>query len=73
VFTKEALDAVYTYSLGVPRSINNLCDTALMLGFAAQSPNVTEDIVKQAARDTGLDVLLGDLASAQDTSHPPSS
>jgi len=73
VFTKEALGAVYTYSLGVPRSINNLCDTALMLGFAAQSPNVTEDIVKQAARDTGLDVLLGDLASAQDTSHPPSS
>jgi len=35
-FSKDALDTVYTYSQGIPRSINNLCDTALMLGFAAQ-------------------------------------
>lgn len=56
-FTKGALDAVYTYSQGIPRSINNLCDTALMLGFAAQTPHVTPEIVMQAAKDTGLDVL----------------
>ncbi len=70
-FSKDALDAVYTYSQGIPRSINNLCDTALMLGFAAQSPSVTRDIVMQAARDTGLDVLLSDLA-AQSASSTPS-
>ncbi|HRR34407.1 MAG TPA: AAA family ATPase [Kiritimatiellia bacterium] len=70
-FTKEALDTVYVYSQGVPRSINNLCDTALMLGFAAQSPSVTRDIVVQAARDTGLDALLGDLAAQGTSPSPP--
>ena len=70
-FSKDALDTVYTYSQGIPRSINNLCDTALMLGFAAQSPSVTRDIVMQAARDTGLDVLLSDLTAQGATPPPP--
>jgi len=69
-FDQEALDAVYAYSQGVPRSINNLCDTALLLGFAAQSPNVTKDIVKQAARDTGLDALHGNLAAPKEDTAP---
>ena len=72
VFGQDALDAVYTYSQGVPRSINNLCDTALLLGFAAQSPNVTRDIVRQAAHDTGLDVLHNELVAARDTTLQPS-
>jgi general secretion pathway protein A len=54
-FSKDAIDAVYTYAKGVPRSINNLCDTALMLGFACQAPHVTKEIIVQAAKDTGLD------------------
>jgi len=56
-FAKDALDAVYNYTQGIPRSINNLCDTALMLGFASQSPHVTKEIIFQAAKDTGLDLL----------------
>lgn len=57
-FSKDAIDAVYTYAKGVPRSINNLCDTALMLGFASQAPHVTKEIVVQAAKDTGLDSFM---------------
>ncbi|NLC80649.1 MAG: hypothetical protein GX748_05650, partial [Lentisphaerae bacterium] len=57
-FAKDAIDTVYLYSQGIPRSINNICDTALMLGFAAQAPHVTRDIVIQAAKDTGLDAML---------------
>ena len=53
-FSREALDAVHEFSGGIPRSINNLCDTALMLGFAAGARAVTPDIVRQAAEDTGL-------------------
>ncbi|HNX35973.1 MAG TPA: AAA family ATPase [Kiritimatiellia bacterium] len=56
-FAKDALDEVYIYSQGIPRSINNLCDTALMLGFASQAPHVTKEIVIQAAKDTGLEAL----------------
>lgn len=58
IFTNEALAAVYTYSRGIPRSINNVCDTALMLGYAAHARVVDNRIVAQAAHDTGLDTLM---------------
>lgn len=58
IFTNEALAAVYTYSRGIPRSINNVCDTALMLGYAAHARVVDNRIVAQAAHDTGLDSLM---------------
>lgn len=64
-FTKDALDTVYTYSQGVPRSINNLCDTALMLGFAAQVPHITKEIIQQSAKDTGLDILPPETANTR--------
>lgn len=53
-FSMEALHAIHRYSGGVPRSINNLCDTALMLGYAARVSAITPEIIDQAARDTGL-------------------
>lgn len=58
IFTNEALAAVYTYSRGIPRSINNICDTSLMLGYAAHARVVDNRIVAQAAHDTGLDSLM---------------
>lgn len=57
-FSREALDAIFKYSRGIPRSINNLCDTSLMLGFASQASQVGAEIVEQAAHDTGLDALV---------------
>jgi general secretion pathway protein A len=57
-FAKDALDEIYRCSQGIPRSINNICDTALMLGFAAQAPHITKEIVDQAAKDTGLDTFF---------------
>ena len=46
--------AVHRHSGGIPRSVNNLCDTALMLGYAAQSRYITPDLIEEAAEDTGL-------------------
>ena len=56
-FSREALDTIYRYSQGIPRSINTLCDTSLMLGFAAQASQINSEIAEQAAHDTGLDAL----------------
>ena len=53
-FSREALEAVHACAGGIPRSINNLCDTALMLGFASGANSITPDIVYEAAEDTGL-------------------
>lgn len=56
-FSREALADIFQYSQGIPRSINNICDTALMLGFSARVPHVSAAIIQQAAVDTGLDAL----------------
>ena len=58
VFDQGALDALYRFSKGLPRKINVLCDTALMLGFAAKTHQITAAIVNQAAQDTGLAATL---------------
>lgn len=52
-FSLEALGEIHRISGGFPRNINNLCDTALMLGFAANANTITPEIVQQAAIDTG--------------------
>ena len=51
---RRALDEVHRLCGGIPRSINNLCDTSLMLGYAAGARAITPDIVREAAEDTGL-------------------
>lgn len=59
LFTEEALDEIYEDTQGIPRSINILCNTALVYGFADESPEITADIVKQAVEENGS--LLGEM------------
>jgi general secretion pathway protein A len=49
VFTQSALDYVYRCSEGIPRQINNLCDNALLAGYAAGEPTVTRAIIEEVA------------------------
>ncbi len=53
-FSLEALNAVHAYAGGIPRNINNLCDTALMLGFASRASSITPELIRLAAIDTCL-------------------
>ena len=53
-FSLDSLKAVHAFSGGIPRNINNLCDTALMLGFASRAPSITPELVRLAAVDTCL-------------------
>ena len=53
-FSLDALKAVHTYAGGVPRNINNLCDTALMLGFASRASSITPELIQLAAADTNM-------------------
>ena len=53
-FSLEALRAVHNYAGGIPRNINNLCDTALMLGFASRASSISPEIIQLAAVDTCL-------------------
>lgn len=49
IFPKESVDAVFQYSHGVPRSINAICEQALVAAFAGGSSNVTADIIEKVA------------------------
>ena len=54
IFNQEALSELYRISGGVPRSITNICDTALMLGYVAKAPEIDAAIVRQSAEDVGI-------------------
>jgi type II secretory pathway predicted ATPase ExeA len=54
IFTGEAVRLIYSASTGIPRSVNVLCDNALISGFAVQKKPVTAAIVRDACRDFDL-------------------
>lgn len=45
IFTKEALESIYSYTQGVPRKINNVCDLALWVGYGSRADRIDERIV----------------------------
>lgn len=47
LFSTEAVALAYEASGGVPRLINQLCDTALVYGFAAQQALVDAELMRQ--------------------------
>ena len=55
IFSKEAIEAVYSFSKGIPRLINTLCENSLMLGFGLQLSQITPAIVREVASDFRLD------------------
>jgi general secretion pathway protein A len=51
MFTADALTAVHQVTGGVPRLINLVCDRALLAGYVRGSREITQAMVKQAARE----------------------
>jgi type II secretory pathway predicted ATPase ExeA len=49
IFTKEAVEAIWHYSGGTPRSINILCDTALAMACVAARKKVSPYMLMRAA------------------------
>jgi general secretion pathway protein A len=54
VFTRQAVDAIFQGSGGIPRLISVICDNALVSGFAADRRPVSRDIVDDVCRDFDL-------------------
>lgn len=47
VFTQRAIDSIYSYSAGIPRRINRLCDMCLLAGFVKKVNSIDDDIVQE--------------------------
>lgn len=63
MFTLDAVKMIHQYSGGIPRTINVICDNALLNGMAVGRSRVDRACVLEVARDLWL----------ADTSAPPSS
>jgi general secretion pathway protein A len=55
IFSSSAIDYIYRCTEGIPRNINNLCDNALLAGYAAGDLTIGPAIIQEVA-DT-LDML----------------
>lgn len=54
IFSREAILAIHAASAGLPRTINVICENALIGGLAAQVKPVTRAIVEEVCRDFDL-------------------
>ena len=51
LFTAEAVDMIHELSGGIPRSINLLCQAALVYGFADGAETIDKNIIEQITED----------------------
>src|SRR3977135_993632 len=49
IFSAEAIDYIYRCTEGIPRNINNLCDNALLAGYAAGDLRIGRSILEEVA------------------------
>lgn len=51
LFTPAAVDLIFESSGGIPRSINLMCQAALVYGFAESAGRISQDIIRQIRED----------------------
>lgn len=54
IFTPEACHTMHVFSEGIPRLINTICDTALLVGMNQELKEINHDIVEEVAIDLNL-------------------
>ena len=54
IFTPDAIEMVHERSGGIPRRINQLCDSTLLTGFGKDAKNITAELVQEAINSLSL-------------------
>ncbi len=54
LFTADAVREVASYSKGIPRLINIICDNSLLIAYATSAKQVSADMIKEVAGDLRL-------------------
>jgi type II secretory pathway predicted ATPase ExeA len=55
LFSPSAVDEIATYSKGIPRLINIICDNALLLAFADSKKEISREMIREVAADLRLE------------------
>ena len=51
VFTPEAVALICKYSLGIPRTINTICDNAFLIGYGLSQKKIDDRIITEVLQD----------------------
>ena len=71
LFNKSAIDLIHTYSGGVPRIINSLCDMCLVYGLADELRQIDDKVVGTVLKDRAdWDLIKPGKVSTSDQSIP---
>lgn len=65
LFERDAVEKIFAYSGGIPRSINILCDAALVYGYADELEAIDAKIIKNVIKDREEMGSLGPLQVGQ--------
>ncbi|HKY29520.1 MAG TPA: AAA family ATPase [Pyrinomonadaceae bacterium] len=49
IFSPSAIDYIFRCSEGIPRNINNLCDNAMLAGYASGETTISRGIIEEVA------------------------
>ena len=73
LFTADAVALIYRASEGIPRLINNICDNALLTGYATNTRTVTAEIISEVVDSLDLlqPMIEGDPHQVMANSLPP--
>jgi general secretion pathway protein A len=58
IFTPNALESIHSYSAGIPRIVNVLCDNALLTGYALGRKEIDTGIIREVAEDLSITTNL---------------
>jgi general secretion pathway protein A len=64
LFLPEAVELVHARTKGVPRLLNQLCDYALVYGFANRQTEIDADLIAQVVRDCRSGLALPTVSTA---------
>ena len=68
IFTSQAISEIYYLSKGNPRTINIICDRALLTGYIKELKAININVIKDCALE--LNITMDDNSSKQPTSRP---
>jgi general secretion pathway protein A len=70
-FTRESIHVIHQCSRGIPRTINVICDNALLSGFAAAQRPVNQQLIRDVCRDYDFETPAEELVPAPRVERPP--
>ncbi len=58
IFTKEALELIYKFSKGVPRLINQICDSALLTGYVYGTKSIDKNLMEEVIHESPITQIM---------------